>query len=95
MLYESGDTVYVDMDWDTAGYVFQRVFQGAPQLGSWYYETDLVELDTNYDPGAGAQIFTPDTFDAGFQPTQQIPEPATMSLLGLGALAMAMRRRRS
>ncbi|MBP9572208.1 MAG: PEP-CTERM sorting domain-containing protein, partial [Kiritimatiellae bacterium] len=34
----------------------------------------------------------------GVQPNQQvagpIPEPATMSLLGLGALAMALRRRR-
>ena len=42
--------------------------------------------------------FSPDVFDTGFQPNQQIPgapipEPATLSLLGLGALALIRRKR--
>ena len=40
------------------------------------------------DGGAGIQ---PDTQ----VPAAPVPEPATMALLGLGALTMAIRRRRS
>ena len=95
----SGNTIYEDLAWSTAGYVFQRVFEGTPAALSWYFDSDLLALNTGYTgtPQLPQSIF-PDTGSAGFQPDQQVPavpEPATMSLLGLGALVMAIRRRRS
>lgn len=98
--YQSGNTVYTDMAWSTAGYVYQRIFESStPENGTWYYESGLTALNTSYDPGAPATqtISNPDA-TAPFvtnQQVTQVPEPATMSLLGLGALAMAIRRRRS
>ena len=94
----SGDTVYEDVAWTTAGYMYQRVFEGTPAELSWYFQTGLVALDTGSP--APAQNFFLDTPSAGFKPNLQIPaaavpEPATMGLLGLGALVMAIRRRRS
>ncbi len=94
------DTLLADTTWTGAGnYVFQRVYEGPPQVGSWYYETPLFAFNENFD-GMG----TPDAFPlddpavGGFQPNQQIPgapipEPATLSLLGLGALALIRRKR--
>lgn len=99
MLRVSGDTVYEDLAWDTDGYVYQRIWQGSPAALAWYYDSDLLELNTGYTGSPQLpQNFYPDTPTAGFQPDQQItaiPEPATMGLLGLGALVMAIRRRRA
>ena len=99
--YASGDTQYNDTTWAAGdvGYIFQRVFEGAPAVGSWFYDSTPVALDadpvtfqtSNLDQAGGGT--------AGVQPNQQIggavPEPATMGLLGLGALVMAIRRRRA
>ena len=98
MLWQSGDQVYEDLSWSTAGFVYQRVFEGTPGNDTWYYETALMPLNLEYSGSGGPDIFLLDTGSAGFQPDIQIdavPEPATMSLLGLGALVMAIRRRRS
>ena len=94
-------------NWWDGGSVYQRIFQcdalvteGDPGMhgSAWYLETALLVIDTTYVNGGFAQDF-PVAGDTVFGvPTEQvsvIPEPATMSLLGLGALVMAIRRRRS
>jgi hypothetical protein len=100
MTPQGGSVVHEDLSWNTSGFVYQRVFEGmSPENGSWFYETSLLELNTGYaGGGAPPQDFFIDTGSAGFQPDRQveaIPEPATMGLLGLGALVMAIRRRRA
>ena len=90
-------TTYQDLTWSTAGFVYQRVFEGTPSDGSWYLETGLTALVTTFNGGSDLpQSLNIDTADNLVQPTyQMIPEPATMGLLGLGALALAIRRRRA
>ena len=98
--YYSGNTAYVDYSWSTAGSVYQRIFEGTPTLGSLYYDSELLTLNLGYtsNPATSTPIQdfgVGDPVDGGVQATTAIPEPATMSLLGLGALVMAIRRRRS
>ena len=100
--YGGGFLAYQDTAWSTAGFVYQRVFESAtPITGTWFYETALLALNTGWTVGGPAQSFY---LDAGLpfaQPNQQavvagvIPEPATMGLMGLGALVLAIRRRRA
>lgn len=93
LYYQSGDANYYNVGWTTAGYIYQRAYEGAPQAGSWYFETTPEALVINPVTQQSLYIDSP---TSGFQPNQQIiPEPATMGLLGLGALVMAIRRRRS
>lgn len=102
LFWSSGNRQYTDVAWaggDT-GYIYQRIYEGAPAVDSWYFDSALVALDA--DPTA-FQISYLDAAGGGtegIRPDQQIPgapvpEPATMALLGLGALTMAIRRRRS
>ena len=97
MINQTGSVVFEDLSWSTAGFVYQRVFEGTPVNGvTYFYQSPLLALNVGYvGGGAPTQDFILDTPTAGFQPNQIIPEPATMSLLGLGALVMAIRRRRS
>ena len=96
--YVSGDNQYDDLGWTTAGYIYQRVYQGAVQAGTWYYDSVPEALIINPTTWQDSYVDVAGGGSAGIQPDQQIPavpEPATMSLLGLGALVMAIRRRRS
>ena len=95
---DSGNATYEDLNWNTAGYVYQRLYENPVQAGAWYYQGGLEALDTAYEVGNPSQksyLEGDPMTTSGVQPNQQvpIPEPATMSLLGLGALAMVMRRR--
>lgn len=96
----AADLVYENLAWNTAGYVYQRIYENPVQANAWYFQTALVALNTSYTGGGqAADDFTVDG-GAGIQPDQQVPaapvpEPTTMALLGLGALTMAIRRRRA
>ena len=105
-----GSRIYINSSWGFGeGYVYQRVFQGTPTYGSWYYTSGLLAVDTGINlsnPGSQQVFYTETGYlgwnnsspeNRGYKPLDQfaVPEPATMSLLGLGALVMAIRRRRS
>ena len=95
----SGNVVYPDAAWNTAGFVYQRIFESInPVAGTYYFESGLTAL-VIYDPASPpTSTLSYADQNAPFVANQQItalPEPATMGLLGLGALVMAIRRRRS
>jgi hypothetical protein len=97
LVLQTGESLY-SANWDTAGFVYQRVFEGTPTLGSWYFDTELHALDVTYVVGGtgasdGFAVDGVGQGSRGVQPDKVIPEPATMSLLGLGALAMVLRRK--
>ena len=100
MFRVSGDQTYVNLSWNTAGFVYQRVFEGTPGYGTYWYDSPLFAFNEAWTDSLPAEGFnTEPAQGAGFQAGNQfppaVPEPATMSLLGLGALVMAIRRRRS
>ena len=102
MMLGPGSPVYENLTWANAGFVYQRVFESStPLAGSTYfYQSDLMALDLSYpqSPVPTPMVFPADPASGGLIPNQQayaVPEPATMGLLGLGALVMAIRRRRS
>ena len=101
LLWQSaGDTVYENPAWSTAGFVYQRIFEGAVVDGITY-TSPLFAYNPTWWDGSGtkptAELMYTET-GSDTTPTagvQTVPEPATMGLLGLGALVMAIRRRRS
>ena len=102
-----GSTVFQDLAWTkteegeySGKYVYQRLFEGeTPAAGMYYFETDVFEFNAAFAEGSAPDEFNYDVngegvrFDKQLPSTPEIPEPATMSLLGLGALAMVIRRK--
>jgi len=101
LMLQAGDTTFEDSMWFGEGCVYQRIWQGTPseEEGGKYYQTDLFAIDTG---SSSPQEFSFDPVGNGVavnrligdpEPPTGVPEPATTALLGLGALAMVLRRR--
>lgn len=85
------DYVY---DASTPYYVFQRVYEGTtPTAATPYFESELNKLTQEYDDGVQVVYVEPASTGYNYGVRTSVPEPATMSLLGLGALAMVLRRK--
>lgn len=103
LMQQGGNTLYEDLTWNRgSGSVYQRIFQinpevGVPVNGDHYYQTDLFTFNGAYEGGGQASDIFGYSNQEGLAVDQTIPggvpEPATMSLLGLGALAMVLRRK--
>ena len=94
-----GYPVYEDLSWDQAGYMYQRIYEGTPAEGSWFYQGNLLAVDTTYTGNIyeGLPVdFNIDTPWSGFRPDHQItsiPEPATTGLIFFGVAVLSLRRR--
>ena len=54
-----GDSVYEDLSWSSEKKtVYQRIYQGTPKGGAWYFQSELFSVRTDY---AGGLDF-PDVF---------------------------------
>ena len=99
MTDQGGELTYTDMAWSTPGSVYQRVFEGTPGPLTWWGDSQLFTFNHNLTEGGMPDEFYLDSADGsiGWKPYNQfpppIPEPATLSLLGLGALALIRRKR--
>jgi hypothetical protein len=99
MAKQDGPLLYQDLGWTTAGSVYQRIFEGTPGPNTWWGDSTLFTFNHNFAEGGTPDGFVIDDPDGnfGWKPYNQfpppIPEPATLSLLGLGALALIRRKR--
>ena len=110
LMNQDGVTVYEDLSWNNTGkYVYQRIFQGAPAEGSYYFETPLYEYngayagggqkaeDFFYDPDGNGLIVNkqiPGEPGPGPEPPGPGPVPEPATMSLLGLGALAMVLRR-
>lgn len=80
----------------TSGFVYMRVFQDAtPAAGEYYTETSTLAVANRGSDISESQVLTLGTDSAGVSTeTLIVPEPSAVMLAGLGALVLAIRRRR-
>ncbi len=78
MYFSSGNPKYTNQSWTVPGNVYQRVYEGGPALGNYYYDSPLLALDTTWTPlSPFPQFFYPEAnlgVEAGFQPDQLLAE---------------------
>jgi hypothetical protein len=97
-------SIKCDLTVGQAYYMYQRVYQlekgeTVPSESTWYWDSGMKEV--KFDGKVNSVSFAVELDQSGnidednmISPNlQAIPEPATMSLLGLGALAMVLRRK--
>lgn len=94
-VYNSVYPVYVNGTF-TAGFVYARVFQDAtPAAGEYYTDTSTLALQNVGGDITQSQLLPIGTDSAGVSTeTLIVPEPSAVMLAGLGALVLAIRRRR-
>jgi len=80
----------------TAGFVYIRVFQDETPVGGEYYQdSSLLGLNNVGGDATQSQVLQLGTESNGVSTeTQIVPEPSAVMLAGLGALVLAIRRRR-
>lgn len=72
-----GYTAYVNTCWSVPGYVYQRVYEGPPLPGGWYYDSPLYSYRTDYNgdptwPPPDAFFPEANPWVEGFQPNKRI-----------------------
>ncbi|MGD9781000.1 MAG: choice-of-anchor D domain-containing protein [Kiritimatiellia bacterium] len=70
----SGDPTYIDESWNAPGFVYQRIYEGPPTAGSYYYDSPLFALDVSWTTNMNTQVFFAETDPAngGFKPDKTI-----------------------
>lgn len=80
--------VYQDPDWTTEGMVYQRLYEwwDPPSLGTWFYDSPLVQLDTSWTDGGAHQELYLDYPDRGIQPNQMWMDPNDVAAFNMNTI---------